>query len=480
MYKTNKDAILASIDNVNEVAMEADMSVIHAMADSYEKAAFIMENYTGDESNMFSIFQEDAEVKKKSWLAEDPDEGIFMKIIKFIPRMIAKLWEFIKSAWKGQVVPSAEKASNTLKNIPDNIKKFIDKFKDKDESWLSDNKAALGFGGAAAAAGITLIVLLNKNRMRGLMEGLVQKISKAFHNVGAAIKDRKVLFEVTVGAKVKTTVGFKKIVALVQALPEYFRRLKELKKYNKSLDKLLKAAKTVDINVAPETYEIVLPEDQAVEVDLAEICENFVTIGKTLVDLTTNPDTADISSYNILSETGTILEEIKDATKKSEAIKQLKALQKSVDSVNAFTQGLTVDGKKGVLKDIISISEQIEIMKKSSENGASTTEESEEEGGEESNTETNNSYADKFKAGEKITADDIMTLVGGTKKAKKWHKWTKDDKIILVDSDGNEVVEGKLKGFSKNFNRFKKTGDDEYTLESVDITDESSNSWYGM
>lgn len=494
MYKTNKDAILASIDNVNEVAMEADMSVIHAMADSYEKAAFIMENYTGDEANMFSIFQEDAEVKKKSWLAEDPDEGIFMKIIKFIPRMLAKIWQFIKSVWSGKAIPAAEKATKTLSNIPDKIKNFIDKFGDKDESWFEQHKTELGLGGAALTAAVTLVALLNKNKLKNLVEKFIANISKALHNVQVAIKGRKILFDITVGCKVKTNVGFKKISALVKALPEYFKKLKEIKKYNKNLDKFMKSIDEVKLNVPGETFEIVDTEDKAVEVDLGEICGILTDTGKDILDLTINTDTSDLINYNPFSEVQSLLDELKDDStgKKKDLVAKLKQFQSSVNSTGSFIQGLTVDSKSGVLKQLTDIAEQVEILKKSYEEGGASTEDLASHAEEDAqqhgyvtnedikagkNDDGGGSYDSKFTYHDALTPDQVISLMDsyGIKQT------------IDVDENGNLIDDkGKVLktiNFGKNHKYTKVVQNEkgQYILEHADVVgDTPSNSWYAM
>ena len=48
--------ILSSIDNIDECVMEAEMNVISAMINEYDKAIMIMENYNGDDYSSFDIF----------------------------------------------------------------------------------------------------------------------------------------------------------------------------------------------------------------------------------------------------------------------------------------------------------------------------------------------------------------------------------------------------------------------------------------
>ena len=40
--------ILSSIDNIDDCVMEAEVNVLNAMINEYDKAIMIMENYNGD------------------------------------------------------------------------------------------------------------------------------------------------------------------------------------------------------------------------------------------------------------------------------------------------------------------------------------------------------------------------------------------------------------------------------------------------
>ena len=55
------DEILSSIDNIDECVMEAELNVINAMINEYDKAIMIMENYSGNDYSSFDIFMEDGE-----------------------------------------------------------------------------------------------------------------------------------------------------------------------------------------------------------------------------------------------------------------------------------------------------------------------------------------------------------------------------------------------------------------------------------
>ena len=50
--------ILSSIDNIDECVMEAELNVLNALCNEYDKALMIYENYNGDDYSSFDIFQE--------------------------------------------------------------------------------------------------------------------------------------------------------------------------------------------------------------------------------------------------------------------------------------------------------------------------------------------------------------------------------------------------------------------------------------
>ena len=86
--------ILSSIDNIDECVMEAEMNVLTAMINEYDKAIMIMENYNGDSYDCFDIFMEASDES----IFGSKDENIFKRILMFIPRLISKVITIIQRA----------------------------------------------------------------------------------------------------------------------------------------------------------------------------------------------------------------------------------------------------------------------------------------------------------------------------------------------------------------------------------------------
>ena len=79
--------ILSSIDNIDDCVMEAEMNVLTAMINEYDKAIMIMENYNGNSYDCFDIFQENVIMED----GEEPKkENIFKRVIKTLINLLTK------------------------------------------------------------------------------------------------------------------------------------------------------------------------------------------------------------------------------------------------------------------------------------------------------------------------------------------------------------------------------------------------------
>lgn len=154
------DEIFSSIDSINDIMMESEMNVLSSLIDSYDKAMMIMENYSGEDMESFSIFQEaeesavqsgDPKSNNSADAKKGKNESFFKKAWMFIPRLIGHLIAFLKKVWNNEIAPTVEKGVNTVKEIPDKTKELIDKIAGKDESWIKANAGTLGISLAVAA-----------------------------------------------------------------------------------------------------------------------------------------------------------------------------------------------------------------------------------------------------------------------------------------------------------------------------------------
>ena len=143
------DEILSSIDNIDDCIMEAEMNVLNALCNEYDKAIMIMENYNGDDYDCFDIFQEsvimeDGEQPKK--------ENIIKRFIKWIKNMTNLIFDKIKGLWnkfrgKNKEVETSvdvKGLSELTNNVVNNEDKFTVDMRNK-LSELKQNKTKMSF-----------------------------------------------------------------------------------------------------------------------------------------------------------------------------------------------------------------------------------------------------------------------------------------------------------------------------------------------
>ena len=126
------DEILSSIDNIDDCVMEAEMNVISAMINEYDKAIMIMENYNGNDYSSFDIFQEsvimeDGEEPNNSNVGSDNNQttqnwqsrknSLLSRIIQSFKNMITKISMKIIGLKFDGVIKRIEKAPDGAKFI---------------------------------------------------------------------------------------------------------------------------------------------------------------------------------------------------------------------------------------------------------------------------------------------------------------------------------------------------------------------------
>ena len=204
MNETNvRNEILDSIDRVDHITLESSLDVLFSLGTAYEKSAMIMEYASDpDEVSMFAIFQEadqpaqpaaEGEAKTEEKPAENTNTTVSANdnapaanaeakkksgILWFIPNLIKKLWQFLKDAWNGVIVPKAEQVSEKAENV-------FDKIAGKDESWVKEHAAELGLAGGALTAVLAFIAVTRK-------EEISQKLAEWFAKVKVFFKSMQI------------------------------------------------------------------------------------------------------------------------------------------------------------------------------------------------------------------------------------------------------------------------------------------------
>ena len=143
------DEILSSIDNIDECVMEAELNVLNAMINEYDKAIMIMENYNGNDYSSFDVFMEDGEQQSKK-------ENIIKRFIKWIKNMTNLIFDKIKGLWnkfrgKNKEVETSvdvKGLSELTNNVVNNEDKFTVDMRNK-LSELKQNKTKMSFDEAS-------------------------------------------------------------------------------------------------------------------------------------------------------------------------------------------------------------------------------------------------------------------------------------------------------------------------------------------
>ena len=109
--------ILSSIDNIDDCVMEAELSVLTAMINEYDKAIMIMENYNGDSYDCFDIFQEGFKDEVNKPIRGVKGENIIKRILLAIPRLIALLIKKVKKFFNKEKNERIVKNLKTIKRV---------------------------------------------------------------------------------------------------------------------------------------------------------------------------------------------------------------------------------------------------------------------------------------------------------------------------------------------------------------------------
>lgn len=175
MNVNTRTEVLASIDSMNDVVQESEFGVLMSLLDQADKASVILENYNGDDLDMFSIYQEaeeatddgDSEKKQTAVQQGAPSgqtssnvagnkENILQKLWNFIKNIISSVGNFFKKCWKNRPIVHVEPVEEP------ETKSLFEKIADKTPEWVKENGKALGVSSAAVLASLASIAAINQ------------------------------------------------------------------------------------------------------------------------------------------------------------------------------------------------------------------------------------------------------------------------------------------------------------------------------
>ena len=133
------NTILNDIDQIEELTLEAEMSVLFALCECYEKQAMILEHSTSEDVSEFSVFQEGKFGqfldKVDSKLQKTDGESIIKKILLFIPRILMKMINIIRD----------KRNKHNLDKCVKDLTDVVSAMDFMDDSWFDDVEAVEGF-----------------------------------------------------------------------------------------------------------------------------------------------------------------------------------------------------------------------------------------------------------------------------------------------------------------------------------------------
>lgn len=110
--------ILSSVNEIDEIVIESMIDVYSSISVEYDKMCVISEQYNGDDISAFGIIQEgdiwDQATGKYS------NDNTFMKIIKFIPRLLIAIMDSIVKTFKKDYKTTIEKNGDTTIDVINN------------------------------------------------------------------------------------------------------------------------------------------------------------------------------------------------------------------------------------------------------------------------------------------------------------------------------------------------------------------------
>lgn len=233
MNTTTRNEVLASIDAMNEVVQESELSVLSSLVDQMDKASVILENYNGADLEAFAIYQEADEASSVQQgdpsgdaNAEAKKKNIFVKVWEFIKNLLGSIGNFIKRCWNGTVVPAAETVSDKTADI-------INKIAGKDENWIKEHGAEIGLTTGGIAAAIAILAIIKKDSIKKAIDTFVAKLKLFFTNFKGLIT-----FDFT-GAGIKTNIKFDSVVNVIKSSVKIFNGAKNLASNNMTVDQLV-------------------------------------------------------------------------------------------------------------------------------------------------------------------------------------------------------------------------------------------------
>lgn len=309
--------VLSAIDDVTIMEQSSGIDVISSLIDVYDKGYETFSNYEGSSSDAFKIFgesfvmeEDDSAIqqgtpdKDANVQAKKKEDGFFYKLIHFIPNLLSKLWNLIKNAWNGKVVPAAEQAAEKAGGISGKVKDIMDKIRGKEPSWVKEHHKELGIGASALGAVLAWLAYLKRNDIAVIAKKWFDSIKNFFKQTKDDAKEISIIFETTVSGNLKTNFNIKNIGLLFKKyIPDFFKAVREyLKSTKKKKIEAKQQTEFIQKNIIIDSNDIVGTEiisEKEINYDSVQYFEFMNAID-------------DAMKNNLKNECGNIVNEMKN------------------------------------------------------------------------------------------------------------------------------------------------------------------------
>ena len=280
-----RNEILDSINDLNQVTMESTLDVFGSMISAYEKADMIMEYSNTDDVSMFSIFQE-AEVKEgdaKTNADAKKKDSFGYRLIHFIPNLIKKLIDAIKSAWTGVTTPKGTKPSSGFLAL-------LEKCKGKTADWVESHGTELGIGGAALTLLAGFVAWSNSEKIKEILSKWFRGIKGFFVAVKAA---PSIAFE---GGSLITNIKKDGLIKSMNTLSDVLKRTNAITKDIAEKKKSVKDISTELKNIINTAKELQQNPDAFTGEEVTSSIDDFISLIEKVKD-----DMMDFSSLETVN-----------------------------------------------------------------------------------------------------------------------------------------------------------------------------------
>lgn len=291
MENTIRTDVMDAISNIDDVVAESDLSVLSSMIDSFDKASVILENYNGDDVDMFNIFQEADEGKENPF----KEKNAFWTVVKFIPNLIKLIIDKIKKVFSKEEQTKTQQVLDTIKNAPQEAKDFVSGIMESAAKFIADKtgmeedtaEKVVTIAGYSVPIGLGGVLINKATEAASHGANLVQRFFKSLGKAPSNPADAKYVFhKYTKGAKKDTwssSIDLDKLLENVKqynsVIASYEKAYAKLGTPNDELVELLDEANKAYAEIDKSNYFVTKPIEYTDDKVKAFINEFALTMG---------------------------------------------------------------------------------------------------------------------------------------------------------------------------------------------------------